>query len=425
MKKLIAIITACFLVLSSLTAFSAGTLELDPLMYDVYLRGETVHVSGTSSVFVTLGLYTPQEEGGMLRMSTILSPSNLAEGFDIETGTDEDRWPEGTWKIIVQNGDLREELEFELLETVDRTPEDKPTEEKPTSGSNTVPTVNIIKLDPSTIEIEVGQKGTVSVESSASSLSAEAEYPDIVSASISGGKLTVTALKTGTSAIWVRSSNNYAVLNVTVIPATEEATEKPTEEPTEAPTEEPTQAPTINVSFNDIDSHWAKDDILYLAERGIISGFGDDTFRPELNVTRAQFVTMLKNAFGITRTTESEVFADVKASAWYYESVMAAFDAGIANGGQDGNFNPDAQVTRQDMAVFAYRMAQYNSHTFPEYEKKLFADDEEISSYAKDAVYALQSEGVINGMGEGFLPRGTATRAQAATIIAKLYRLMK
>jgi hypothetical protein len=432
LKKLLAIITAVILVLSSLPALAENALELNTLAYEEYMRGESIFVSGTSNVYVTVGLYYPEEVGGTSKYVKILSPDEFYEGIEIQTDTDSNLWPDGTWKIIAQAGDLRDEITFELSETVDRT-EEEPTEaptKKPSSSSSSSSssqTVTLIELDPSSVTIAVGEDETVSINSTASSFTVEVDDKNIASASISGKKLTVKGLKKGTTSIYVRTSSNYASLKVNVTAsvetptesATEESTE-PTEITTEPEVEEPTSAPAAK--FDDISGHWAESDILSLYSLGIISGMSETKFMPEEKVTRAQFVTMLKNAFDLKAENTDEVFNDVKKSDWYFEAVNAAYECGIAKGTLDGSFNPNALVTRQDMALFAYRAASFAGFSFNEILPTIFDDDYKISDYAKNAVYSMKAEGVINGMTDTtFEPLANATRAQAAKIIAALY----
>lgn len=415
MKKLFSLLIALMLLFSCASSVLAeNVIELNPLKYDAYMRGETIFITGTANVYVTLGLYYPESYNSMLKYAVTYSPTELANGVEILLGTEEHLWPDGVWTIVCQNGDARQALEFEICETVEHPEPEKPT--RPHSGNTS--SVTLITLSPSDLTIEAGKTATVDISSSATSFTVECDNEDVVSASVSGKKLTVKALKRGTSEIWVRSGGNYAALNVTVTMPEEQ----PTQAPTDPPTEKPTEEETTPVSFNDIDSHWAKDDIMYLASRGIVSGMGGGAFVPEDKVTRAQFVTMLKNAFGFENTCNEEIFPDVLQSDWYYEPVMAAYSCGITQG-SDGKFNPNALVTRQDMAVFAFRAALKAG--LPLHEGAVpFSDDLAIADYAKEAVYIMRATGIINGMTDiTFEPLGSATRAQAATIIAKLHRL--
>ncbi len=165
------------------------------------------------------------------------------------------------------------------------------------------------------------------------------------------------------------------------------------------------------------DSHWAFNSILYLSQKGIVNGY-EGSFYPDKFVTRAEFVKMLCTAFSLEAAT-GDLFEDVSENDWFAPYVSAAKEAALVSG--DGKyFNPNSQITRQDAAVMVYRFANYSGINLSG-KGTDFADDTEISDYAKEAVYAMNFSGIINGMGNGiFAPRNTATRAQAAQMIFKM-----
>lgn len=450
MKKFISLLICICLIIAAFPVSAVeASIELDSLRYDEYMRGETVVISGEANVYVTLGLYYPEHYGSTAKFIQTYSPSELADGIELELGTEEKLWPEGVWTIIVQNGDASESLEFTLSETVDRTEEpiEKPT--KPSGGNGTTQVTSIVP-EKTKVSLKKGKTTTVDIETTASSLQVEIEDEEVISASLSGKTLTITALKKGTSDIWLRTSNNYASISVTVTnpssggpsggndadeptKPTEKETEPPTEEETEPPTEEETEPVTEPVTeptendtaienpFTDLpDSHWAKDSILTLYSKGIINGMDEDTFAPDEFVTRAQFVTMLTKAFELTSVTPISAFDDVKTNEWYFKAVMAAYENNIATG-YGGKFNPQNLVTRQEMATFAYRAALNGGIKFTLGNVTNFNDHESIADYALEAVYSMRAKGIINGMTSStFEPLGNATRAQAAHIIAKL-----
>ena len=171
--------------------------------------------------------------------------------------------------------------------------------------------------------------------------------------------------------------------------------------------------------FKDIsDDNWAKESIDSLASKGIVNGVTEDTFAPDDNVTREQFVQMLVKAFDIKAENSGCSFADVDTGAWYVESVAAAEAAGIVMG-SDGKFGIGEEITRQDAAVIAYR-------TLKAVDKKLnktkegvaFDDADLIAEYAAEAVNEMACAEIINGIGENmFAPNDKCTRAMAAKII--------
>lgn len=444
MKKAISlIITICLLIVA--LPVSAASIELDPLKYDSYMFGETLTVKGTSDAYFTLGLYYPEEAGGTAKFIMTYSPSELRSGIAIALGEGRD-WPEGTWTIVVQAGEAQDSVEFYLTETVDRTEEPDDSSKPDSSGNSGTTTVTSIIPDKTSVTLKVGQSETVSITTTASSLTLEVEDEDIIDASLSGKTVTIKALKKGSSDIWVRTGNNYATIKVTVKSSggnggisrdeeTERPTEKPTEEvtepvtepateeTTEPATEESTEPAEKEIPFTDINGHWAEESISYLYSKGIINGMTETTFAPDANVTRAQFVTMLCNAFKLTTTSNSSPFNDVSEDDWYFRAVITAYENGIAQGDYSQNFNPNSLVTRQDMAVFAFRAATNSGISLLMTAIQTFSDHAGISDYAIEAVYSMKSAGIINGMTETtFEPKGTATRAQAAHIIAQLIK---
>lgn len=173
------------------------------------------------------------------------------------------------------------------------------------------------------------------------------------------------------------------------------------------------------VEFDDLDTvAWAKDAVMALHQRGIVSGKGENKFAPNDPVTREQFVTMLVNAFELKGNDESVVFDDVKADDWFADYVKIAAQNGIVKGTGTG-FGTGKQITRQDMAVMVMNtVTAMNLELAPTKEAVEFADEQEISQYATEAVKTLSLAGIINGMGDGaFNPKGVNTRAQAAVVI--------
>ncbi len=216
----------------------------------------------------------------------------------------------------------------------------------------------------------------------------------------------------------------FSLLEVTVSPK-EDSEQKPEPEQTPNP-EAPVKPEVPTVTFTDLDPvPWAADKIIALANAGIVSGVSEGIYSPNGEVTRAQFVAMLTRAFGLLDETAVSEFSDVAQGEWYYSAVASAKKHGITAGYEDNTFRPDALITRQEMAAMAYRTAQIAGVTIPDITDKLiFTDEEQIADYAKDAIWAMQMGGVINGMGDGrFGPEENATRAQAAVIIYQQYQL--
>ncbi|MBO5060730.1 MAG: S-layer homology domain-containing protein [Clostridia bacterium] len=178
------------------------------------------------------------------------------------------------------------------------------------------------------------------------------------------------------------------------------------------------QVQTIEIFADIANVAWAKDSIENLYRKGIVSGDENGNFNPQNNVSRAEFVKMLVSAMGMGEENTSLSFDDVESSAWYYKYVMAAAENGIVSGISESSFGPGMPITRQDAAAIIYR-ALLGKDTAPDAEIQAeFTDKGEISEYAKEAVNALAGCGMINGMDDGsFAPKSNMTRAQAAVII--------
>lgn len=175
-----------------------------------------------------------------------------------------------------------------------------------------------------------------------------------------------------------------------------------------------TYTPTTAV-FSDVSSgFWAYSYIELLASKGIVNGFPNGTFQPNAEVTRAQFVKMLVLTLGLQPGTGATTFTDVPSTAWYAPYVSAAVQDGLVAGLTPTTFGPNQPLTREQMAVLLARALKLSQTTTLQ-----FTDDAQIAPYALTAVEEAVAAGYFNGFPNGtFQPAGTATRAQAAKILA-------
>lgn len=171
--------------------------------------------------------------------------------------------------------------------------------------------------------------------------------------------------------------------------------------------------------FTDIDGHWASNIILNALDNKLIQGYPDGTFRPDATITRAEFTVMLVNALKLEGAGEGRIFKDQEQiGSWAKEAVTKAVDAGIVNGYGDGSFRPDLSITRAEIATMIARGLQLSSDADA---MTGFIDDHEIPTWAKGAVKALQERGIVNGRGgHRFVPNVTATRAESAVMLVRL-----
>ena len=180
-------------------------------------------------------------------------------------------------------------------------------------------------------------------------------------------------------------------------------------------------------AFTDITGHWAADNILFAASRGLLSGTSDTTFSPDTGMTRGMFVTALGRLAGINPDSyQTGKFTDVKADAYYAPYVNWAAQTGIVEGVTATTFAPDTNINREQMAVIMKNYAAKLGYDLPQTLKAVtFADNTQISSWAKDAVKSMQQAGILAGkVNNRFDPKGTATRAEVATVLRRFVEIV-
>ena len=180
-------------------------------------------------------------------------------------------------------------------------------------------------------------------------------------------------------------------------------------------------------AFTDIHNHWAADNILFAASRGLLSGTSDTTFSPNTGMTRGMFVTALGRLAGINSDSyKTGKFTDVKADAYYAPYVNWAAQNGIVEGVTATTFAPDTNINREQMAVIMANYAKKLGYDLPKtLQAVTFADNAQISSWAKNAVRTMQQAGILSGKnGNKFDPKGTATRAEVATVLRRFVEIV-
>jgi len=178
-----------------------------------------------------------------------------------------------------------------------------------------------------------------------------------------------------------------------------------------------------DVSFSDVTpDHWYYDSVAYAYEAGLMDGTGDGNFSPELPTTRGMIVTILHRMEKTPAAVASD-FSDVERSAYYAAAVDWAAANAIVTGYDADSFGPNDLITREQLAAILFRYAKYKNMdvSVGENTNILSYDDAfDISAYAIPAIQWACGAGLISGVGNGRLdPKGTATRAQVATILER------
>lgn len=169
-------------------------------------------------------------------------------------------------------------------------------------------------------------------------------------------------------------------------------------------------------SFEDVpETDWAADAVAFTSARELFNGTSDTTFSPNEPMSRGMLAAVLYNLEGRPDQTEAGPFSDVSSDAWYADGVAWAAQNGIVNGDGSGEFNPDADISREQFAVMLWKYAGSPDASGEDLD---FTDAGEANDYAAEALRWAVSNGIMSGYGDGKLdPQGTATRAQAAQML--------
>ena len=165
--------------------------------------------------------------------------------------------------------------------------------------------------------------------------------------------------------------------------------------------------------FSDVDTDdWYYSNVMRAVELGILSGYTDGTFKPMNNITRRDFAIMLAQSLGHDNDEEAtSPFKDVADTDYGVSSIAYLYENEITVGDSNGNFNPDANITRQEAAIMLVKAFEATGTS-----SDLYADDAQIASWAKSFVYTAKAAGLMKGDDHNeFNPTDRLTRAEAAS----------
>ena len=159
---------------------------------------------------------------------------------------------------------------------------------------------------------------------------------------------------------------------------------------------------------------------MYVYENNIMNGTSDTTFEPDTLLSRGMLITTLYRLAGSPEVTAENSFPDVKADEWYTDAVIWAYENGIVNGYDDGDFGPNDNITREQMAVMLMNYAKFKGIDISaKNDLSQFADAENTSAWAVEAVKWAVAEGLITGRDTGLMPKAEANRAETATVLMR------
>ena len=176
--------------------------------------------------------------------------------------------------------------------------------------------------------------------------------------------------------------------------------------------------------FTDIRlADWYYEAVSYVYFNGLMEGVTDTEFAPNAATSRAMVVQILYRMSGSPSVSGSAGFTDVASGAWYATAVNWAADRGIVEGRTASTFDPNAAVTREELATMLYRYARFKGYNVSVGENTnilSYNDVNQVSDYAYSAMQWACGTGIIDGTSSGYLtPQGGATRAQLAAMLMR------
>ncbi|WP_066506564.1 S-layer homology domain-containing protein [Abyssisolibacter fermentans] len=171
--------------------------------------------------------------------------------------------------------------------------------------------------------------------------------------------------------------------------------------------------------FTDISNHWAEETISKWIDNNLIDGYLDKTFKPNGNITKIEFITLLNRIYGYYKTSE-ENYIDVKENDWYFEEAAIARENGYMSWYTEDELLPNVKLTRQEVcAILANILQLKSSEELAEIEK--FSDKATISQWSKAYMDVVVGSGYMNGYPDGKLkPLGNITRAETVVMLDQI-----
>lgn len=186
-----------------------------------------------------------------------------------------------------------------------------------------------------------------------------------------------------------------------------------------------TAAPSFaqTTSFSDVSSnYWAEDFIAELAQRDIIAGFPDGTFRPDAPVTRAQFAAMMRKAnqeFQKGKIRDAINFVDVPSRYWAYSAIQDAYTTGFLAGYPGNVFRPEQNIPREQVLTSLANGLNYTASQSVSNVLSYYNDASSISNFARSPIAAATEKGIVVNYPnlKSLNPVRNATRAEVAAFI--------
>ncbi|MDP9701528.1 hypothetical protein J2T16_004470 [Paenibacillus intestini] len=174
-----------------------------------------------------------------------------------------------------------------------------------------------------------------------------------------------------------------------------------------------------SVTFRDVASHWASKDILSATKIGIINGYPDGRFKPDVSITRAEFSTLLVKAFALRSGSGMFELRDIQ-NSWARDSIAILASNGVINGYSDGTFHADYRITRAEMVAMISKILIFQNSVSG--DAATFVDVAP-KHWAKEIIETAAKAGILEGKSQNrFEPDANLTRAEALTVIMRMLR---
>lgn len=174
------------------------------------------------------------------------------------------------------------------------------------------------------------------------------------------------------------------------------------------------------------ETHWFYDEVAYVTRWGLMNGMENNRFYPNNSMSRAMVATVLYRMAGSPEVTGTTPFTDVKEDRYYSDAVVWCYQNGITMGVTETRFGVDSTASRQQVATFLYRLADFMGYDVSETgDLSGFADYETVNPYAQTAVSWAVGTGLLKGLENNRLyPRKDCTRAQTATLLMRFCEMI-
>jgi uncharacterized repeat protein (TIGR02543 family) len=184
----------------------------------------------------------------------------------------------------------------------------------------------------------------------------------------------------------------------------------------------------VEKPFTDVsEQDWFYDEVLMVHEKGIMSGTSDTKFSPYIGTSRAMIATILYRLENKPSYSKNNPFIDVLENEWYTDGIAWGAEHRIVKGYGEGIFKPDQIVTREELCAILSRYVKYKGLDLKQKsELTEFVDENQIADWAKETVRFTVKVELMHGNAQNqFQPKKQATRAEVATVICNLLRLLK